>query len=276
MMPPRAAHAARRRRRETRSDEAPFHCGSDGGKCSPMSPSAERAEDRVGQRVQDDVGVRVADQAAVCGIATPPSMTCVAGAEGVDVDSRCRRARRRGAARRRPASRRSAAAISSAVVSLTLAGIAGTTRDRDARPFGDRRIVGERPRPAARRALCAARIASKRSPAASRPRGGRRAARSRRRRRRRRRASACSATGRAGTTASSAVERRRSRDRSAPAETNGRAASWISTRSGGSAASAVRPASTDSCRVAPPVTGAAALDRAVQPTPRSGPRHRPR
>ena len=63
----------------------------------------------------------------------------VAVLEGVDVDSRCRCARRRGLRRARP--RR--ATKSSAVVIFMLPFSPSNTETAQARPFGERRIVGE-------------------------------------------------------------------------------------------------------------------------------------
>ena len=46
---------------------APFHRGSDGGKCRPMFAIGQRAVDRVGERVHGDIGIRMALQPAVEG-----------------------------------------------------------------------------------------------------------------------------------------------------------------------------------------------------------------
>ena len=85
-----------------RSDDAPFHCGSEGGKCSPISPSPIVAEQRVGQRVQPDIGVGMADQAAL-----------VRDLDAAQPDDAARRRRHARRSRGRPGCRR-AASIASA------------------------------------------------------------------------------------------------------------------------------------------------------------------
>ena len=67
-----------------------------------------------------------------------------------------------------------------------------------------------------------------------------------------------SATGRAATAPVCASSAARTRS-TTPASTNGRAESWISTRSGASAARASKPLRTEICRVAPPRHGSSSL-----------------
>ena len=114
-MPERArtrSHAKARKR----SDEAPRHCGSLGGKCDADIAVGERAEDRVDQRVQRDVGVGMSGDAARMRDAHAAEHDVIAVAEGVHVET---------AAGAHIAERRHAAALRRArnrprVVSFTL------------------------------------------------------------------------------------------------------------------------------------------------------------
>ncbi len=86
MRPPRACTRSTAKARK-RSEEAPRHCGSLGGKCTPMSPSAQRAEDRIDQRMQHDVGVGMAGDAAVMGDAHAAEPDVIAGGELMHVEA---------------------------------------------------------------------------------------------------------------------------------------------------------------------------------------------
>ena len=67
---------ARPRTRRKRSEEAPRHCGSLGGKCAPMSPSASAPRIASTSACSADVGVGMAgDAALVRRSCTPPSQT---------------------------------------------------------------------------------------------------------------------------------------------------------------------------------------------------------
>ena len=66
---------------------APFHCASDGGKCSPISPRPGRAEQRIGDRVEDDVGVAVPGEPAGMGDGDPAEHHRALAGEGVDVEA---------------------------------------------------------------------------------------------------------------------------------------------------------------------------------------------
>ncbi len=72
-----AARHARTRPRAPRrgARPRPSTCGSEGGKCVPMSPAAAGGEQRVGERMQADIRVGVAGQFLSCGIFTPQSQT---------------------------------------------------------------------------------------------------------------------------------------------------------------------------------------------------------
>ena len=150
MTPPlaRTRSAAKAR---NRSDEAPRHCGSLGGKCTPMSPSA-RAPRRASVRACSTTSP--SEWAATprsWAMRTPPSQTWSPSLEGVDVEP--------GAEPRDHAligvapNRRSASSKSAARVEFDVGGIALEHGHGEAGPLGQSAVVGEasRPRAAARR-----------------------------------------------------------------------------------------------------------------------------
>ena len=136
MAKPRSAARSTARARKI-AEAAPFQAGSDGGNHWPMSPSAERAEDRVGQRVHADVGVGMADEAAVERELHAAERDAVAGAEGVHVEAVA------GADVHAASSDRAApASRSAAVVILKFASSPGTSRTVKPGGAGDRDVVG--------------------------------------------------------------------------------------------------------------------------------------
>ena len=89
MRPPRAA-TRRTASARNRSEEAPFHCGSDGGKCSPISPSAIAPRIASVRAWSATSASEWPTRPRSCGIATPQSQTASPGAEGVHVEALCR------------------------------------------------------------------------------------------------------------------------------------------------------------------------------------------
>ena len=120
IVPPRA-RTSRKASRRKMADAAPFQRGSVSGKCWPMSPVADGAEQRVRQGVQGHVGVGVALQRMRVGNADAAQPDVVAGHEPVHVEALSRTHVGIGAAAR------SAMARSSAVVSLRLDGLPMTS-----------------------------------------------------------------------------------------------------------------------------------------------------
>ena len=155
MRPPRARTRSTAKARK-RSDEAPRHCGSLGGKCAPMSPSASAPRiasisacrtTSASEWPVSAVVVRNAHAAEHDVIAGPNA--CTSMPEPV---------------RTSPSAAScvaSARAKSSGVRELDIAGLALEHADRHAGPFGERGVVGEiiAARAAARR--CASSRASK-------------------------------------------------------------------------------------------------------------------
>ena len=229
-MPPRAVTRSTAKLRK-RSDDAPRHCGSLGGKCTPMSPSASAPRMASVSACSADVGVGMAGER--CGVrdphaaepdvvaAGPKACTSIADA-GADVAERVAICIALGARRNPPA-----------CVILMLPRLAREHRDRQPGPFGERRVVGEI-------------VAALRAARGDAPRAGQR--------RRRPAASApCADVARSSVAVDDAVgvdELDRVGDRQAPgsrrrcacaaaiaratsaAVANGRAASWTSTMSG--------------------------------------------
>ena len=66
---------ARRRRRESDPTTAPFHCGSLGGKCAPMSPSASAPRMASTSACSATSASECPVTPRECGMRTPPSMT---------------------------------------------------------------------------------------------------------------------------------------------------------------------------------------------------------
>ena len=147
-MPPRLATRAAASARK-RSDEAPFHCGSEGGKCCADVAVADGAEHRVGQGMENHVGIGMADQPARMRHGDAAQHDLEAGTEGVDVvadaDAHVAERQRRFGGEA-PFGRLDVVRGGE----LDVAGLAGDGDDRHAGPFGDRRVVGERVRRVAR------------------------------------------------------------------------------------------------------------------------------
>ena len=251
MRPPRACTRSTAKARN-RSEEAPRHCGSLGGKCAPMSPSASAPRiASVSACSATSASEWPVSAARRAGCARRRAMTWSPSREGVHVEAVPVRTSPSAPAQ----ARLRRAAKSSAVVSLMLPLLALEHRHRHAGPFGQRGIVGEivaarrggaamrgeqRREGEGLRRLHGAQIALRSSVAITRPSS-----------------STCltvSVTGSAGTAAPCVGAAAIARATSA-AETNGRAASWTSTIRGRSAASASSPARTEAWRVAPPSTG---------------------
>ena len=213
----------------------------------------ERAEDRIGQRVKSNVGVGMADQAAVMGNRHAAERHAAARTEGVDVVTGADADLAQARALPRWQGGGSAASISAIVVSFMFAGSPATMRTGMLRPFGNRRIVGER-----QARLGGAVMRRQDAGEAEALRGLRGveivAGDGAGDHDRRPRASACrSPAGRATTASPGRAPRPRVRREAR--ETKGRAASWTRTRSGALAARASSPRRTDSCLVLPPSTG---------------------
>ena len=81
----RTRSAAKARKR---SEDAPRHCGSLGGKCIADVALGERAEHRVGQRVQHDVAVGMREHAALGRDPDAAEPDVVALGEGMHVEAR--------------------------------------------------------------------------------------------------------------------------------------------------------------------------------------------
>ena len=164
MMPPRArtrSHANARKR----SDDAPRHCGSLGGKCDADIAIGQRAENGVDQRVQHDVGVGMARQSARVRNAHPAQHDMIAVAEGVHVEAAA-------GAHVGESGQRAGFGAGKVVIGgqFHVAGLACKNSDAVPGPFGQRRIVGEIL--AARSSRAAVRVqrsGRKRMPAASAP-----------------------------------------------------------------------------------------------------------
>ena len=66
-------------------DGAPFHCGSDGGKCVPMSPAPQVASSASVSACSADIGVGMARQRLSCGMVIAAERHVVARLERVHV-----------------------------------------------------------------------------------------------------------------------------------------------------------------------------------------------
>ena len=138
-MPPRSRTRATAWARN-RSEEAPRHCGSLGGKWVPISPSARAPRIGVRQGMQDHVAVRMGDDAAVMRNAHPSEPHVIAIAEGVHVEA-CAEAGHIGhrLAFHAPLRLREIRRMGE----LDVAGIALEHMHRQTGPFGQSAIVGE-------------------------------------------------------------------------------------------------------------------------------------
>ena len=146
MRPPRAFTRSTANMKK-RSEEAPFHCGSLGGKCEPISPSASAPRMRVGQRVQADIGVGMAGELLRVRNTHAAEHDMIAGREGVHVDAAA------GAHVAKACELRGLRAREILRVGdLDIARLAFEHGDLHAGPFGERGVVGEVVAPLRRRA----------------------------------------------------------------------------------------------------------------------------
>ena len=86
MTPPLALTRSTAKARK-RSEDAPRHCGSLGGKCEPMSPSARAPRIASVEGVEDDIGIGMAGQSAIVRDLDATEYHSFAVREGVDVVS---------------------------------------------------------------------------------------------------------------------------------------------------------------------------------------------
>ena len=139
---PRAARGRPHARGSDR-DAAPFHCGSEGGKWAPISPSPQAPSSASVSACSATSASEWPTRPRVMRDRDAAERHCVARPEGVDVIAVADADVAESASAASPASRSVGRRDIPRLVSFMLPGSPATIAHRHARPFGDRRIVGE-------------------------------------------------------------------------------------------------------------------------------------